>query len=65
VPADPTGSRLRVPEAESPRARTDEQEIASGRTAATPFAALGGVVVLVGCLVLVVLGLAVLAFYLA
>jgi hypothetical protein len=55
----------RVPEAESPPARTEEQEVAGGRTASTPFAVLGSVAFLVGCLVALALALAVLAFYLA
>ncbi len=54
-----------VPEAESPDARTEEQEVAAGRTAATPFAALGGLVVIIACAVAVMLALVVLAFYLA
>lgn len=55
----------RAPHAESPDARTEEQEMAAGRTAATPVAALGGLVVLIGCAVAVMLALVVLAFYLA
>lgn len=54
-----------VPEAESSDARTEEQEVAAGRTAATPVAMLGSVVFIVGCAVAVVLGIVVLAFYLA
>ncbi|MBA3434720.1 MAG: hypothetical protein H0U08_11590 [Actinobacteria bacterium] len=54
-----------MPEAESPDARTEEQEVAAGRTAATPFAALGGLVVIIACAVAVMLALVVLAFYLA
>jgi hypothetical protein len=64
-PADSAGSPERVPEAESPTARTDEQEVASGRTASTPVAILGSVVFLVACCVAVVLALVVLAFFLA
>ena len=54
-----------MPEAERPDARTEEQEVAAGRTAATPVAMLGGLVVIIACAVVVVLGLVVLAFYLA
>jgi hypothetical protein len=54
-----------VPEAESPDARTDEQEVASGRTAATPVAVLSSVIVVVGALVLVVLAIVVVAYVLA
>jgi hypothetical protein len=64
-PADSGGEPSRVPEAESPAARTEEQEVAAGRTASTPFALLGSVVFLVACVVAVVLGLVSLAFYLA
>jgi hypothetical protein len=55
----------RVPEAESPPSRTEEQEVASGRTASTPVAVLGSVVFLVACAVVLVLALVVLAIYLA
>jgi len=55
----------RVPEAESPVARTEEQEVASGRTASTPVALLGSVVFLIACAVAIVLILVVLAIYLA
>ena len=55
----------RVPEAESPEARTDEQEIAAGRTAATPFFALGSVIFVIACAVLVVLAIVVVAIYVA
>ncbi len=55
----------RVPEAESPDARSEEQEVASGRTAATPFFALGSVAVLIACAVVLLIGLVVLAMYLA
>jgi hypothetical protein len=64
-PADSAGSRERVPEAESPTARTDEQEVASGRTASTPFAVLGSVIFLIACLFAIVLVLVVVAFLLA
>jgi hypothetical protein len=55
----------RVPEAESPTSRTEEQEVASGRTASTPVAVLGSIVFLVACAVVLVLALVVLAIYLA
>ena len=64
-PADSAGSRERVPEAESQTARTDEQEVASGRTASTPFAVLGSVIFLIACLFAIVLVLVVVAFLLA
>lgn len=64
-PADSAGEGTHVPEAERPDARTEEQEVAAGRTAATPVAMLGGLVVIIACAVVVVLGLVVLAFYLA
>jgi hypothetical protein len=54
-----------VPEAEELDARTEEQELAAGRTAATPFLALGGVGLLIAFAVVVVLVLVVLAVYLA
>jgi hypothetical protein len=65
--SDPAGTERpeRVPEAESPLARSEEQEVAGGRTASTPVAVLGSVVFLIACGVLVVLVLAGLAFYLA
>jgi len=55
----------RVPEAESPDARSEEQEVASGRTAATPFFALGSVAFLIACAIALLIGLVVLAMYLA
>jgi hypothetical protein len=54
-----------VPEAEELDARTEEQELAAGRTAATPFLALGGVGLLIGVAVVVVMALVVLGIYLA
>ncbi len=54
-----------VPEAERPDARSEEQEIAAGRTAATPFFALGGVAFLIACVVAVLIVVVVLAMYLA
>ena len=62
---DQAGHRPHVPEVESPAARTEEQEVASGRTASTPVAVLGGVVGIVAAAVLVVLALIVLAYVLA
>ncbi|MGH3134510.1 MAG: hypothetical protein ACRDNY_12375 [Gaiellaceae bacterium] len=63
-PADTSGERTGVPEAESATARTDEQEVAAGRTASTPVAVLGSVAFLIACAVALVLGLVVLAYYL-
>ena len=59
------GERGAVPEAQSPDARSEEQEVAAGRTAATPFLALGTVWLVIAAAVLVVVGLVVLAMYLA
>jgi hypothetical protein len=61
----PDSHSERVPEAESPPSRTEEQEVASGRTASTPVAVLGSVFFLIGCAVVLVLALVVLAIYLA
>jgi hypothetical protein len=58
APADTSGSGR---EAEEPEARDVEQEVAGGRTAATPVGVLIGVIVAVACLVVVVLVLVVLA----
>jgi len=63
--ADSDAERKSVPEAESPDARTEEQEVAAGRTAATPFFALGSVAFVIACAVVVVVALVVLAMYLA
>jgi hypothetical protein len=52
----------RVPEAESPMARSDEQEVAGGRPASTPVVVLANVVLAVGLLVAVALTLAVIAY---
>jgi len=57
--------RDRAPDAERLDARTEEREVASGRTAGTPVAMLGGVVIVVACAVVVVLALVVVAFYVA
>jgi hypothetical protein len=62
APAETAGSGPE-PAAEEPEARDVEQEVASGRTAATPVGVLLGVVVTVACLVLVVLVLVVLALF--
>ena len=50
---------------QSPDARSEEQEVAAGRTAATPFLALGSVGLLIGGAVVLVVALAVVAMYLA
>ncbi len=54
-----------APDAESPEARTGEQEAASGRTAATPVAMLGGVVGVIALAVGVVLVLVAVGYALA
>ena len=64
-PSDTDEQRAGVPEVESPDARTEEQEVAAGRTAATPFLALGSVGLVIACAVVVVVALVVLAMYLA
>ena len=64
-PADSAGGPTRAPEAESPTVRSAEQEVAAGRTAATPAALLGSVITIVAVAVVVVLALVVLAFALA
>lgn len=64
-PAGSPDNPERVPEAESPASRSEEQEVASGRTASTPVAVLGSVAFLIACAVAVVLALVALAFYLA
>jgi hypothetical protein len=63
--ADGNDEPVNVPEAASPDSRNEEQEVASGRTAATPFLALGSVGLVIACAVVVVVGLVVLAMYLA
>ena len=45
--------------------RSTEQQVASGRPAWTPFAALGSVAGVIALLVLIVVGLAALAYFLA
>jgi hypothetical protein len=60
APPDTAGSG-RKPEAEEPPARDVEQEVAGGRTAATPVGVLLGVTVTVAGLVLAVLALVVFA----
>ena len=55
----------RIPEAESPSARTEEQETASGRTASTPASVLLRVIGAIASLVAVVLALVVLAYVLS
>jgi hypothetical protein len=64
-PAAGAGERGSVPEAQTPDARTDEQELASGRTAGTPVAVLSSVIVVVAALVLVALVIVVVAYALA
>lgn len=64
-PESSTGEPASVPEAESPEVRTEEQELAAGRTAATPLFALGSVALLIACAVAVLIALVVLAMYLA
>jgi hypothetical protein len=64
-PSDGANQPTDVPEAESPDARSEEQEIAAGRTAATPFLALGSVGLVIAIAVVVVVALVVLAMYLA
>ncbi len=54
-----------APEAESPEARSGEQEVASGRTASTPVAMLGGVIGMIALAVVLVLVLVVVAYALA
>lgn len=54
-----------APEAESPDARTDEQEHAGGRTASTPVAVIASIATIVACLFIVVLALVVAAYQLA
>jgi hypothetical protein len=53
-----------APEAERSPARTEEQEVAGGRTASTPFAVLGSVIFVVACAVALVVALAVVAILL-
>ena len=64
-PSDSDVEPSDVPEAQSPDARTEEQEVAAGRTATTPFLALGSVGLVIAGAVVVVVGLVVLAMYLA
>ncbi len=58
---DPT----RTPDAEGLDARSEEQEVAAGRTAATPFFALGSVAFVIACVVAVLVAVVVIAMYLA
>jgi hypothetical protein len=62
---DSAGRPARVPEAESPTTRSAEQEVAAGRTSATPAALLGSVVTVIAVAVVVVLAIVVLAYALA
>lgn len=50
---------------ESPPSRSVEQEVAAGRTASTPVAMIGGVVVVIVALFAIVLALVVLAYALS
>jgi len=50
---------------ESPPNRSVEQEVAAGRTASTPVAMIGSVVVAIGALFAIVLALVVLAYVLS
>ncbi|MBA3400542.1 MAG: hypothetical protein H0U05_00995 [Actinobacteria bacterium] len=63
-PADSAGESA-IPDAERPDARSEEQEVAAGRTTATPFLALGGVAFVIACVVAVLIAVVVLAMYLA
>ena len=54
-----------MPEVETPEPRTEEQEVASGRTASTPVAVLGGVIGVIAVAVLVVLVLVAVGYALA
>ena len=64
-PADRAGRPEYVPEVESPTVRSAEQEVAAGRTAATPAALVGSVITIVAVAVVGVLALVVLAVALA
>ena len=64
-PDDSASEPMAVPATESPDARSEEQEVAAGRTAATPCFALGGVAFLIACVVAVLIVIVVLAMYLA
>jgi hypothetical protein len=64
-PADSVGRPHPVPEAQSPDARSPEQEVAAGRSAATPVAVIGTVVLVVAAAVAVVVALVILGFVLA
>ena len=55
----------RAPDAEGLDARSEEQEVAAGRTAATPFFALGSVAFVIAGAVAVLVAVVVLAMYLA
>lgn len=61
-PANGAGAEKRVPDAESPTARTGEQEVAGGRTASTPVTVLLGVILAVACLVALVLAIVIIAY---
>lgn len=59
------GPHARVPEAESPTTRSDEQEVAAGRTASTPVAVIATVAAVIAVAVVLVAALVVLGFALA
>jgi hypothetical protein len=59
------GPHARAPEAESPTTRSDEQEVAAGRTASTPVAAIATVAAVIAVAVVIVAALVVLGFALA
>ena len=61
-PANVAATEAGVPEAESPTARTGEQEVAGGRTASTPVTVLLGVILAVACLVALVLAFVIIAY---
>jgi len=63
--ADSAGRRARVPAAETPADRSQEQDLAAGRTAGTPVAVLATVIGIVAVAVLVVGALVVLGYALA
>jgi hypothetical protein len=63
--AENVKSLERVPSAETPSSRSAEQEVAAGRTAATPAVALGSVIAVVAAAFLLVLAIVVVAFVLS
>lgn len=65
VGQDEAGLEHAAPEVERPETRSGGQEVASGRTAGTPVAVLGGVVGVIALAVAVVLVLVIVAYALA